>query len=155
MKACLAAWQAISDGHGRGGDAEKTLSSILGRIHFKLGATLVPKSPGTYEFVGTIANLSDALWMQLAQAVLQSQRIRKCRWEGCPNSFVVSPLHIGHGRHGRDDKQFCSDSCRVKAYLRRRETAAKLRADGVKLRDIAKQVNTDLDTLKKWLGEGT
>jgi hypothetical protein len=99
----------------------------------------------------SLSQLRDVLWTQFVVAIEQGQEFRKCGW--CEKPFLLSPQRPGKGRRGRSDRQFCSDSCRVQAYMRRKNTAIKLRAGGMKLRDILKEVETDMDTLKLWLGE--
>jgi hypothetical protein len=97
--------------------------------------------------------LADALWLQFAMAVAENKQFRRCQWEPCGRMLAVSPDRPGKGRRGRSDRQFCSDSCRVKAYLRRRETAIEMRSKGAKLREIAKAVDVDMKKLKDWLKE--
>jgi transposase len=41
----------------------------------------------------------------------------------------------------------------VKAYQRRRRQAIAMRAKGTALREIAKTLNSDVPTVKRWVGE--
>lgn len=56
--------------------------------------------------------LLDALWTQLAQAVDGSQSLRNC--VVCKQWFT---LRAGHGR---SDKEYCSNACRMRAYRKRK-----------------------------------
>ena len=90
--------------------------------------------------------LLDVIWAQFALAVAESQEFRFCKL--CNRPFEVAP------QTNRTDRVFCSDTCRVKSYQRRQAKARKMRAAGKKLRDIAKEVETDMRTVKRWVGEG-
>lgn len=105
----------------------------------------------TLQVAASVEGLSNVMWLQFALAIAESKQYRRC--EVCQTVFELSPESGGKRRRGRSDKQFCSDNCRVKSYLARRENAKKMRAQGSTLHDIAKKVGTDLDTLKRWLEE--
>jgi hypothetical protein len=57
-------------------------------------------------------HLSDALWIQLAQAIDGSESLRTC--VECKKWFTIKA-----GR-GRSDKEYCSDACRMRAYRKRK-----------------------------------
>ena len=94
-------------------------------------------------------SLLSAMWLQLAMAIVENKEYRRC--ELCEKPFELKQ-RCG-GRQGREDKRFCTDSCRVTAYQRRKVLAKKMRSDGANLRDIVRAVESDLSTVKKWLKE--
>lgn len=145
MREMVEAWQS-----GSKAGAEYVRKSI-DTIGMRPGLQARCSPQGIPYFECIPSSLLHALRLQLLQAISDSLEFLRCGWCGMP--FEKSPVRLGRDRRGRSDKLFCSDSCRVKAYLRRRETAVKLRNEGRKLREIAKEVKTDLGTLKKWLGE--
>jgi hypothetical protein len=56
-------------------------------------------------------NLLEAIWLQFGQAVASNKSFRKCRQ--CDDWFELSP------KVARNDKIFCTDACKAKAYRRR------------------------------------
>jgi hypothetical protein len=87
--------------------------------------------------------LIGALWLQFARAVERDARFREC--PECGTWFEVAP-----GR-GRTDKQFCSNACRTKAYRKRQAEAARLHREGRSLEDIARELDSDPDTVRGWV----
>ena len=87
--------------------------------------------------------LIGALWLQFARAVERDARFRQCA--ECTTWFEVSP-----GR-GRTDKQFCSTACRTKAYRKRQAEAARLHGEGQSIEDIARELESDPDTVRGWI----
>ena len=65
----------------------------------------------------------------------------------CGKPFELTP------QINRADRIFCTDNCRVKSYQRRRKQAIAMRAEGTALREIARTLNSDLPTVKRWVGE--
>ena len=90
-------------------------------------------------------NLLDAMKLQLVDAVVERKAYRSC--EQCGKPYEVSP------QINRSDRVYCSDNCRVKAYQRRRKQAISMRGQGDTLREIAKALNSNVPTVKKWVGE--
>jgi len=90
-------------------------------------------------------NLLGALWLQLAQAIDANKEYRACR--ECGKWYEVSLE--GDGRTKR--RQFCSDPCKSKDYRRRRDRARELHAKGRPVREIAQELGTELDSVKKWV----
>jgi len=97
-----------------------------------------------------VDELSHVLWLQLAYAIANRGNVRLC--EHCGDLFTVE-TETRKGRKPRNDKRFCSGACRYKATYRRKATARKMRAEGKHLREIAKAVETEVKTVKGWLGE--
>jgi hypothetical protein len=87
--------------------------------------------------------LIGALWLQFARAVERDARFRQCA--ECTTWFEVSP-----GR-GRTDKQFCSTACRTKAYRKRQAEAARLHGQGRSVEDIARELESDPETVRGWI----
>ena len=87
--------------------------------------------------------LIGALWLQFARAVERDAKFRQCA--ECTTWFEVSP-----GR-GRTDKQFCSTACRTKAYRKRQAKAVRLHGEGRSLEDIAREMDSDPDTVRGWI----
>ena len=145
-------WESVRDRRGKEREEFERMVALLRSPVFARVVTCLEKEPHRpLRLYVEPECFHDALWLQFALAVMGNKEYRRCEWCGRP--MEVSPERSGKGRRGRSDRHFCMDTCRQKAYLRRRETAAKMREEGKKLREIAKVVKTDLDTLKKWLGE--
>jgi DNA invertase Pin-like site-specific DNA recombinase len=54
----------------------------------------------------------------------------------------------------RAERQPCSDPCRVPAYRARQEQARELASAGKTAREIAKELGSTVDTVKKWINKG-
>ena len=61
--------------------------------------------------------LLDFLWLQFASVIVGGARYQHC--EECGGWFIVAP------GEGREDKKFCSDACRMRAYRKRKKSAGK------------------------------
>jgi DNA-binding NarL/FixJ family response regulator len=46
---------------------------------------------------------------------------------------------------------FCSDGCKSRDYRRRKDLVQRLKEGGKPLKEIAKQLNLDVATVKKWV----
>jgi hypothetical protein len=96
-------------------------------------------------------NLLSAMWLQFAQAIAANKGYadyRACR--ECGKWFELSHKQADHRTVRR---QFCSDPCKSRDYRRRKERAQQLKAEGKPLKDIAKELDTDAETIKKWVGK--
>lgn len=87
--------------------------------------------------------LRGALWLQLAAALAEHKRYRRC--DRCATWFELTSKMAAKG------KVHCSESCRMQAYRERQEEARRLAAEGQSARVIARAVNTDVETVKGWL----
>jgi hypothetical protein len=87
--------------------------------------------------------LAGALWVQFAEAVSVGKRYRVCK--ECGEWFEI-PL-----RGARISREYCSDACRSKAYRGRQERARQLHAEGRPLKEIAREFDTDVKTVRKWV----
>jgi hypothetical protein len=105
----------------------------LDRAVGKLVLRIVPK------------NLLGAMWLQFAHSIDGNKEHRSCK--ECGNWFEISSED--DGRTAR--KTFCSDPCKSRDYRRRKERAGALRSEGKSVQQIAKELDTDLTTVKKWV----
>lgn len=87
--------------------------------------------------------LGGAMWLQLAQAAAENKDYRACR--ECTRYFELSP------QFARANKRYCSDACRSKAYRFRKVRARRLCAAGKPLGEIADQVESDTETVRRWV----
>lgn len=90
-------------------------------------------------------HLLGALWLQFAQAVDGEKEYRACK--ECGKYFEISLDEDGF----RTNRLFCSDSCKSKEYRGRRNRALQMRAEGRAVKAIAKELETDVETIKKWV----
>ncbi len=90
-----------------------------------------------------------ALWLQFAIAIDNLKRYEKCAQ--CGTAFEVSRDPIT-GK--RPDAQFCSPRCRVNRYRGRIESARRMCAAGSSAREIARELKTQIRTVKGWLAHG-
>jgi hypothetical protein len=87
--------------------------------------------------------LVGALWLQFARAVERDSQFRQCA--ECGLWFELAP------GTARADKLYCSTPCRTKAYRRRQAEAVRLDAEGRSIEDIARQLESDPDTVRGWI----
>ena len=88
--------------------------------------------------------LAAAMWLQLALAIVDDKQFQTCKF--CRRFFEISTSQTGYRTH----REFCSDSCKTKDYRRRKRTALRLMGKGQPLREVAKQSNTEVATIRKW-----
>jgi hypothetical protein len=87
--------------------------------------------------------LIGALWLQFARAVERDSRFRQCA--ECGLWFELAP------GTARADKLYCSTPCRTKAYRKRQSEAVRLHGEGLSVDDIARQLESDPDTVQGWI----
>lgn len=88
-------------------------------------------------------NLHGAMWLQLARAVSENAAFRRC--DQCGRWFEVSP------KITRKSRKYCSEPCRTQAYRARIATAKQMRADGKSLAQIAEELGSDKETVRRWV----
>jgi hypothetical protein len=88
-------------------------------------------------------DLLTGLWLQFAQAVAENKTYARCK--ECHGWFESSAPGT------RNTRLYCSDSCKVTAYVNRKDRAVELKAEGKSVKQIAKELETDKDTVKRWL----
>jgi hypothetical protein len=98
---------------------------------------------GVFRLVLRGDELSVALWAQFALAVVNDTEYRNCDFCGKP--FEVSPEVF------RTNRQYCSHSCRLKAYRQRQREAVKLKDKGWTPKQIADELKSDVKTVRGWL----
>ncbi len=89
--------------------------------------------------------LIGGMWLQFAQAVAENKDYARCR--ECGGWFEVSLPGA------RRTRVYCSDGCKVKAYQGRKDRAVRLKAEGWKVKEIAEELGTSKDIVKRWLGK--
>jgi hypothetical protein len=87
--------------------------------------------------------LVGALWLQFARAVERDSRFRQCA--ECCLWFELAP------GTARADKLYCSTPCRTKAYRKRQAEAVRLHGEGRSLEEIARELESDPDTVRGWI----
>jgi hypothetical protein len=90
-------------------------------------------------------NVLGGIWLQFAQAVAENKCYARCK--ECGAWFEVSLPGA------RKTRVYCSDGCKVKAYMERKDRAVQLSVEGWTVKEIAAELGTDKDTLKRWLGK--
>jgi hypothetical protein len=94
-------------------------------------------------------SLLGAMWLQFALAVEGNKEHRQC--EACKTWFEVS------AQAARTSKRYCRAACRVRAHRERQaqvqERARQLQGEGKSLKQIAKELDTDVKTIKGWLSD--
>jgi hypothetical protein len=88
-------------------------------------------------------SLLPALWLQLALAIAGKKEYRRC-------SECGRPFELGPGG-SRTSRLTCSAACRNRAYRERQERARQLHAAGKTFKQIAKELDSDLKTVKGWV----
>jgi hypothetical protein len=89
------------------------------------------------------ASLHAAIWLQFAEAVAANKKSRRCR--ECGRWFDVAP------GTARADKVVCSTACRSKGYRERQEQARRLHAAGKNFKEIARELGSDVPTVRGWV----
>jgi hypothetical protein len=85
--------------------------------------------------------LGNSLLVQAAEAVSNQTPVRNCEYCGTPISATEN----------RNDRVYCSDSCRVQAYKKRKQTAVAMDKKKKTVRQIAAAVDSDPSTVRGWL----
>jgi hypothetical protein len=92
-----------------------------------------------------VGTLRIALWVQLAQAIVQPADYRRCktcgRWFAVPDDLRKA------------DQVFCQDACKSKDYRDRKAKAQEMMAEGKSAKVIAEEIQTDVATVKKWISK--
>jgi hypothetical protein len=138
----------------RPGDVLMPASRLVYRwINAYLEGTTTPKLVNAGKVVLQIVpqNLLAAMWLQFAQAIAANKGYRDFRaCKECGKWFELS--------HKQEDRrtvrrEFCSDPCKSRDYRRRKDRSQELKAEGKSVKEIAKELDTDVETIKKWVGK--
>jgi hypothetical protein len=108
----------------------------------RLGADPKDKRPGAV-LQDVPLHLMGAVYVQFAQAVHAERESRRCA--ECGRWFELAEELT------RSDRQTCSNSCRTRAYRRRQKRAVQLHAEGWTSRAIAKELDSTVKTVRKWV----
>ena len=88
-------------------------------------------------------NLLSALWLQFANAISAEKDFHACR--RCGKWFEVGP------GAAKSHAVFCSNACRQSDYRARHSKAVELARDGTASNEIAKELDTPLETVERWI----
>jgi hypothetical protein len=111
LKAVGDLWDRIAAGDRRGEEMlERKLAAGLVRAPFHL--TAVRENGSGFRMRYRPATLRTALWQRLAGEVTGLIRCARCPAPRCGRWFLKSHT-------SRNDRQFCSDTCRVRAFRRK------------------------------------
>ncbi len=108
---------------------------------------LIDPEEGTQGLYVVPKNLLGALWIEFAESIDSGRS--KVRCIQCGSWIVVAP------DTNRSDRTFCSNRCRSKAYRERQSKARLLHRKGMKPREIAKKLNSNTQTVRRWVGLST
>jgi ferredoxin len=97
----------------------------------------------TFEFALKPPDLQTAIWTRFLKAVLDDNEWKQC--EECGRWIEISPATA------RISRQFCSNACKVKSYRQRKMSAVALRQKGKSVRAIAKELGSDVETVRGWI----
>jgi hypothetical protein len=95
------------------------------------------------ELTFSVRSLWGAILFQFAEAIGGQHDYQRC--DACSRWFELAP------GVNRADRLTCSDSCRQKFYRMRKGRAIELHAQGKNLRAIAKEIRSDVKTIKGWI----
>jgi len=113
LKAVGDLWDRISAGDLRGRDMlERRLGANLARAPFHLTAS--HENGSGFRLHYRPVTLRTALWQRFAGEVTGLLRCARCSAPSCGRWFLK-------GESSRNDRQFCSDTCRVRAFRGKRK----------------------------------
>lgn len=98
---------------------------------------------GQTVFSFRVPSLWAAILLQFAQAIGGEHHYQQC--PSCSRWFELAP------GVNRANKQSCSDSCRQRLYRQRKERAVQLHQEGKTASEIARELDSDVTTVKGWL----
>jgi hypothetical protein len=127
---------------------EAGIAVLHARIKQRLTRRLTPRltydeKTGKSELAFSPERMRDVIWLQLAEAMCYKRRYRSC--EVCAKWYEVAP------DVARTSRMYCSTACKLKAYRRRQKTSREMRKQGKSLREIAKFVSAEMETVKGWV----
>jgi hypothetical protein len=91
-------------------------------------------------------DLLQAMWQQFAEAISGDKKHHQCR--GCRKWFEVT------ARGMRSTRFHCSNACRIRAHRERQDRARRLHAEGQSLPEIARELEADVASVKRWVAGG-
>ena len=134
------------DGPEGAAQVRHTLANVLTGAVKQLSFRVVA-ARNAFAFVMVPDTLIAAIWYQVAQAVTGHKDFRRCQGPGCDGWIEISLGPTG----SKSSKRYCSHSCKMKTYRTRQHDARTRKQAGQSLREIARDLNTDTRTVKRWL----
>jgi len=116
------------------------------RLQQGLTASFALDDAGNMSLTVCPQNLLQAMWLQLGRAVAEHKTYRRCAV--CRDWFELSP------EVARTNRRYCSVACRNKEYRDRQERARQMRSEGKTLRVIAEELDTTVESVKRWIESG-
>ena len=110
-----------------------------------VASLLVERKTGRMRIRHCPLGLLGAMWLQFARMIEGNLTFRACKL--CGRHFEVSTSDTGT----RVDREFCSDACKSRDYRQRKAKVLELRAAGKTPGAIAKETNTNLETVRTWI----
>ena len=121
MRKAVKEWAKLDEKRGRrnyGPLAQLISEQLEGRVGFRM----IQDTDRTVRLEPTPKHLLGFLWMQFAEAVVESTRRRFNFCEGC-RAWLDLAKEAGPGdRKCRGDRRYCGEACRARAYRQRRLT---------------------------------
>lgn len=147
MRHALELWGRIGEGDPHHPAAaehwEKLGRLITGHLHAVQPALGLRAGKSRLSLDVTPGGLGAALWLQLALAVSGNKGYRRCTVCGRPFEL---------GREGsRRSRLTCGAGCRNRGYRERQDRARQLHAGGKTFKQIAKELGSDVKTVKGWV----
>ena len=144
LRKCVKAWDQAQRGESDEvaiSEMEQTIANELeGRLRVKFAQD---RQVGGFALQIAPVSLVGALWLQLAEAISGGKKHRACL--DCGTWFEVTP------EKNRESRLYCKEACRSRAYRARKEKAQALAAVGKTAKEIAKELDVDLKSVKVWL----
>lgn len=91
-------------------------------------------------------SLIGALWLQFARSIEVGAEYRRC--VVCGKWFELVTREVKRTR------LYCSSACRFKQYRERQKSAVEAYVAGRAVDDIARELGTDTETVRKWIARG-
>ncbi len=89
------------------------------------------------------ANLKTAMWLQFARAVTEKLQYHCC--PVCKMCFELSPPIV------RNTRLFCSDACKSRGYRQKQDRARQLFAQKKTFPEIARELDSDVSKVRRWI----
>jgi hypothetical protein len=86
-------------------------------------------------------------WLMISLDINDNRQYRSCGQCGKWFEFLTSTR--------RTTRMYCSNACRSKTYRGRQDQARRLHEEGVPSGDIARELETDVKTVKRWVGNSS
>jgi hypothetical protein len=143
VRGCVEAWDRVRRGEGDDDLLETVRKRVDREFRCRVQPRLLPDVRGGLTVEYQPENLLGAIWLQLALAMAGEKKYRACAFCGRP--FELTP------DLKRADAQYCKEACRSRAYRARRDKAVELAAGGKTVKQIARELGSDVQTVRGWL----